>query len=56
MFEATFMWMGIALLLIPILAEYGKIKKKGDKGFLLLGAGGASYLLAAAFEIGRAHV
>ncbi|MBU3904591.1 MAG: hypothetical protein KJ906_00370 [Nanoarchaeota archaeon] len=52
MFEATFVWMGIALLLAPILAEYGKIKKKGDKGFIWLGAGGASYLLAAAFNLG----
>ncbi len=52
MFEATFVWMGIALLLAPIFAEYGKIKKKGDKGFLWLGAGGALYLLAAAFELG----
>ena len=52
MFEATFVWMGIALLLAPIFAEYGKIKKKGDKGFIWLGAGGALYLLAAAFELG----
>lgn len=52
MFEATFVWIGIALLLAPILAEYGNIKKKGDKGFIWLGAGGALYLAAAAFEVG----
>ena len=52
MFELTLMWLGIALLLAPIFADYGKIKRKGDKGFLWIGAGGAMYLLAAAFKLG----
>ncbi len=52
MFELTLLWLGIALLLAPVFAEYGKIKKKGDKGFLWMGAGGALYFLAAAFKLG----
>ncbi|MBU3896543.1 MAG: hypothetical protein KJ697_01255 [Nanoarchaeota archaeon] len=52
MFELTLIWLGIALLLTPILAEYGKIRNKADRGFLWMGAGGAVYLLAAAFKLG----
>ncbi|MDD5416545.1 MAG: hypothetical protein PHU12_01060 [Candidatus Aenigmarchaeota archaeon] len=52
MFELTLTWLGIALLLTPIFAEYGKIRAKADKGFLWMGAGGALYLLAAAFKLG----
>lgn len=52
MFELTLMWLGIAMLLAPIFAEYGKIKAKNSKGFLWIGAAGASYLLAAAFKLG----
>ncbi len=41
------LWLGIALLLAPALAEIAKIKQK--KGFMWIAAGGVLYLLAAAF-------
>ena len=52
MFELNLMWLGVTLFLVPIFAEYGKIKTKAGKGFLWLGAGGAMYLLSAAFQLG----
>jgi len=44
-------WLGVALFLAPALGEFAKVRAKGDKGFLWISAGGAMYLLAAAFEI-----
>ena len=41
------LWLGIALLLAPALAEIAKIRDK--KGFMWISAGGVMYLLAAAF-------
>lgn len=40
-------WLGIALLLAPALAEFAKIRDK--KGFMWIASGGVMYLLAAAF-------
>ena len=43
-------WLGLALLIAPVLGSYAKIIKD-KRGFLWLTGAGALYLLAAAFSV-----
>ncbi len=47
--DLNMVYLAIALLLAPALGEIGKVRARADKGFAWIAAGGASYLLAAAF-------
>ncbi|MFQ6009501.1 MAG: hypothetical protein ACE5J7_00035 [Candidatus Aenigmatarchaeota archaeon] len=48
---ADMVWLGIALLLAPALAEYGKMRAKAAQGFAWVAAGGVSLLLAEVFTV-----
>lgn len=43
------LWLGVALLLAPALAEIAKVEEK--RGFTWIAAGGVCYLLATAFML-----
>ncbi|MBR9682538.1 MAG: hypothetical protein GOV02_02595 [Candidatus Aenigmarchaeota archaeon] len=51
-FDMTLLGIGLALLLAPAFAEWGRIKMKADKSFNWIGTGGVMYLMAAAFSMG----
>ncbi len=51
-FEMTLLGIGLALLLAPAFAEWGKIRTKVDKAFMWIGTGGVMYLMAAVFSMG----
>jgi len=53
-FEMNLIGIGLALLLAPAFAEWGKIRAKADKAFVWIGMGGLMYLVAAAFSMGIA--
>ena len=44
------MWLGLVLLIAPVLGNYAKIVKD-KRGFVWLTGAGALYLLAAAFSV-----
>ena len=48
---ADMVWLGIALLLAPALAEYGKMRAKAAQGFGMIATGGVSLLLAEVFTV-----
>ena len=48
---ADMVWLGLALLIAPALAEYGKIRAKAAQGFGWIAGGGISLLLAEVFTV-----
>jgi len=44
-------WLGLALLIAPVLAEYAKMRQKAAQGFGMLGTAGVSLLLAETFTV-----
>jgi len=45
------LYLGIACVLLPVFAEYAKVRKDSEKAFNWLAAGGISFILAAAFGV-----
>ena len=45
------LWVGFVCLLVPVLAEYGKIKKIAAKAFNWIAGGGLSFILATTFTL-----
>jgi len=43
--------LGIALLLAPAIAEYAKLRRKGEKGFGWVAASGVFFLFAGTFAL-----
>lgn len=42
--------LGLMCLLVPLLAEYGKFRKRAEKAFNWIAGGGISFILAVAFN------
>ncbi len=49
------MWLGLVLLIAPVLGAYAKIIKD-KRGFVWLTGAGAMYLLAEAFNVGQVYL
>lgn len=43
--------LGVALLLAPAIAEYGKVRHKAEKGFNWLAVAGVMFIFAASFAV-----
>ncbi|MCD4739642.1 hypothetical protein K8R43_00460 [archaeon] len=47
----TLIGMAIAVFVLIVFAEYGKVRKKAERGFGLFAAGGMMFFLAATFNL-----
>ena len=45
------LYLAIACLLVPVFAEYAKIRKNAEKAFNWIAIGGVSFILATAFGV-----
>jgi len=46
-----FLYLGVVCLLVPVFAEYAKIRKNAEKAFNWIAIAGISFILATAFGI-----
>ncbi len=47
----SMLYLGIACMLVPVFAEYAKIRKNAEKAFNWIAVAGVSFILSAAFGI-----
>lgn len=45
------LYLGVVCLLVPVFAEYAKIRKNAEKAFNWIAVAGVSFILATAFSI-----
>lgn len=50
-FGSALMNLGVVALLVPVFAEYAKIRKKAQRAFSLIAGSGVLFVLAAAFKV-----
>ena len=51
MAEMYLLYSALVCLIAPVFAEYAKIRKKAERAFNWIAAGGVSFILAAAFTL-----